>query len=39
MDLNNYIKLAVFDFDGVFSDKIYISNDGIITKSVNPKDT
>jgi YrbI family 3-deoxy-D-manno-octulosonate 8-phosphate phosphatase len=39
MDLNKYIKLAVFDFDGVFSDKIYISNDGIITKSVNPKDT
>ena len=33
------IKLVVLDFDGVFSDKIYISSDGIITKSVNPKDT
>jgi YrbI family 3-deoxy-D-manno-octulosonate 8-phosphate phosphatase len=33
------IKFVVFDFDGVFSDKIYISSEGIITKSVNPKDT
>ena len=33
------IKFVVFDFDGVFSDKIFISSDGVITKSVNPKDT
>ena len=33
------IKLVVFDFDGVFTDKIYISSDGVITKSINPKDT
>ena len=34
----NLIKLVVFDFDGVFTDKIYVSNEGLITKSVNPKD-
>jgi 4-hydroxy 2-oxovalerate aldolase len=33
------IKLVCIDFDGVFSDKTYISSDKIITKSVNPKDT
>jgi len=33
------IKLVVFDFDGVFTNKIYISSDGVVTKSVNPKDT
>jgi YrbI family 3-deoxy-D-manno-octulosonate 8-phosphate phosphatase len=33
------IKLVVFDFDGVFTDKIFISSNGNITKSVNPKDT
>jgi len=33
------IKLVVLDFDGVFTDKIFISSDGNITKSVNPKDT
>jgi 3-deoxy-D-manno-octulosonate 8-phosphate phosphatase KdsC-like HAD superfamily phosphatase len=33
------IDFVVFDFDGVFTDKIYISSDGVITKSVNPKDT
>jgi YrbI family 3-deoxy-D-manno-octulosonate 8-phosphate phosphatase len=37
--MNTKIKLVVFDFDGVFTDKIYISSDGVITKSVNPKDT
>ena len=34
----NLIKLVVFDFDGVFTDKIYVSDEGIIIKSVNPKD-
>jgi YrbI family 3-deoxy-D-manno-octulosonate 8-phosphate phosphatase len=33
------ILFVVLDFDGVFTDKIHISSDGIITKSVNPKDT
>lgn len=33
------IKLVVLDFDGVFTDKIYISSEGVLTKSVNPKDT
>lgn len=33
------IKLAVFDFDGVFSDKIYVTDNGEITKSYNPKDS
>lgn len=33
------IKLVCIDFDGVFSDKTYISSDNIITKSVNPKDS
>jgi len=33
------IKFVVLDFDGVFSNKIFISSDGVITKSINPKDT
>ena len=33
------IKFVVFDFDGVFTNKIYISSKGVITKSVNPKET
>ena len=33
------IKLVCIDFDGVFSDKTYISSDNVITKSVNPKDS
>ena len=30
--MTNKIKLVILDFDGVFTDKIYISSDGIITK-------
>lgn len=34
------IKLAVFDFDGVFTDgKIYVSADGVVTKCYNGKDS
>lgn len=32
-------KLVIFDFDGVFTDKIYVSDTGVITKSYNPKDS
>lgn len=32
-------KLVVFDFDGVFADKIYVSDSGVITKSYNSKDS
>jgi YrbI family 3-deoxy-D-manno-octulosonate 8-phosphate phosphatase len=35
----NEIKLVVFDFDGVFSDKIYVSCDNKFTKSYNSKDS
>lgn len=33
------IKLAVFDFDGVFNDRIYVSNNNVLTKSYDPKDS
>jgi YrbI family 3-deoxy-D-manno-octulosonate 8-phosphate phosphatase len=39
MEVYKSIKLSIFDFDGVFSDKIYISSDNKIIKSYNSKDS